>query len=273
MLHKPAPIITAVALATLLLTGCDKKPTEQTVINATTPASTASSVPASVSVVSTNTASVANAASAPVALSPATANTPAIASRTVTTKTTTVTTQAANTQTAPASASAYLKQPPTAEVTPTAAKGTTDNKDNKKVALQADLTQLFKTLNTLDKQTMAKQQELTEKMQKAKTPNDQVVFLKAVVSQFDSQKKTLNSLKFNDPRVAKVRDKMIESIDANRAGTQALIKTPNATPQTHPEIAKQLQQSQQSAIEARNMLMKLTEEAGVKPQPSAGQKK
>ena len=133
------------------------------------------------------------------------------------------------------------------------------------LALKADLTQLFKTLNELDRTTQAKQAEMAKKMQNAKTPADQQAFFKEVVAQLDLQKATLNKLKFNDPRVAQTRDKMVESITNSRAGTAALIKKPTATPETNPEIAKSMEKAQKSAEEARTMLMQLTEEAGIKP--------
>jgi hypothetical protein len=127
------------------------------------------------------------------------------------------------------------------------------------------LTQLFKTLNELDRNTQAKQAEMAKKMQNAKTPADQQAFFKEVVAQLDLQKATLNKLKFNDPRVAQTRDKMVESITNSRAGTAALIKKPTATPETNPEIAKSMEKAQKSAEEARTMLMQLTQEAGIKP--------
>ena len=133
------------------------------------------------------------------------------------------------------------------------------------LALKADLTQLFKTLNELDRNTQAKQAEMAKKMQNAKTPADQQAFFKEVVAQLDLQKATLNKLKFNDPRVAQTRDKMVESITNSRAGTAALIKKPTATPETNPEIAKSMEKAQKSAEEARTMLMQLTQEAGIKP--------
>ena len=107
--------------------------------------------------------------------------------------------------------------------------------------------------------------EMAKKMQNAKTPADQQAFFKEVVAQLDLQKATLNKLKFNDPRVAQTRDKMVESITHSRAGTAALIKKPTATPETNPEIAKSMEKAQKSAEEARAMLMQLTEEAGIKP--------
>ena len=127
------------------------------------------------------------------------------------------------------------------------------------------MTQLFKTLNELDRNTQAKQAEMAKKMQNAKTPADQQAFFKEVVAQLDLQKATLNKLKFNAPRVAQTRDKMVESITHSRAGTAALIKKPTATPETNPEIAKSMEKAQKSAEEARTMLMQLTEEAGIKP--------
>ena len=105
------------------------------------------------------------------------------------------------------------------------------------LALKEDLTKLFKTLNELDRNTQAK-------------------------------------LQFGDSRVAQTRDKMVESITNSRSGTAELIKKPNATPETNPEIAKSMETAQKSAEEARAMLMKLTEEAGIKPNaaPAASKK-
>lgn len=137
------------------------------------------------------------------------------------------------------------------------------------VALKTDLALLFKTLNDLDRDTAAKQADMQKKMQNAKTPADQQAFFKEVLSQLELQKATLNKLKFNDARVTKARDKMVESIDSSHTGTQALVKNPTATPETHPEIAKAMQSSQKSAEQAKEMLMKLTEEAGMKAQLQA----
>ena len=142
------------------------------------------------------------------------------------------------------------------------------------LALKEDLTKLFKTLNELDRNTQAKQAEMAKKMQNAKTPADQQAFFKEVVAQLDLQKATLNKLQFGDSRVAQTRDKMVESITNSRSGTAELIKKPNATPETNPEIAKSMETAQKSAEEARAMLMKLTEEAGIKPNaaPAASKK-
>lgn len=137
------------------------------------------------------------------------------------------------------------------------------------LALKADLTQLIRTLNQLDRDSAAKQAEMAKKMQNAKTPADQQAFFKDVVTQLDIQKAALQKLKFNDPRVDNVRDKMVESINHSRSGTQALSKNPTATPETHPKIAKDMQASQQSAEQARDMLMKLTEEAGIQQKAPA----
>ena len=168
-----------------------------------------------------------------------------------------------------ASTTATTVTTPTAPTTPAAAEKAAniapDAANAPNLALKADLTQLFKTLNELDRNTQAKQAEMAKKMQNAKTPADQQAFFKEVVAQLDLQKATLNKLKFNDPRVAQTRDKMVESINNSREGTAALIKKPTATPDTNPEIAKSMEKAQKSAEEARAMLMKLTDEAGIKP--------
>lgn len=192
---------------------------------------------------------------APVAASQATLSAPASAAATTTaasSTTTTVTTPATAEKTANVSSAPTVAANNAAAATPN-------------LALKADLTQLFKTLNELDRNTQAKQAEMAKKMQNAKTPADQQAFFKEVVAQLDLQKATLNKLKFNDPRVAQTRDKMVESITNSRAGTAALIKKPTATPETNPEIAKSMEKAQKSAEEARAMLMQLTQEAGIKP--------
>lgn len=240
---KHSALALAIASSLVFVTGCDKKEKTETVINATTPTSSTASTTVSTASVPTVTTVDATTASAPAVVA---------SSTTVTTTTTTTTASAA----APAAALA----------TPVAATAKDRN-----TALKADLTHLFKTLNELDRKTEAKQAEMAKKMQNAKTPADQAAFFKEVVAQLDAQKATLNSLKFNDPRVGKARDKMVESITNSRAGTQALIKTPNATPETNPEIAKNMQGAQKAAEEARGMLMKLAEEAGVKPTQPQGQ--
>lgn len=205
------------------------------------------------------------------------------ASATTTTTTTSTTTTAATPAvvasqvnvTVPASAAATTVASTTTTTTPAAAEkaansvasspATNATAATPNLALKADLTQLFRTLNELDRNTQAKQAEMAKKMQSAKTPADQQAFFKEVVTQLDLQKATLNKLKFNDPRVAQTRDKMVESINNSREGTAALIKKPNATPDTNPEIAKSMEKAQKSAEEARAMLMKLTDEAGIKP--------
>ena len=211
------------------------------------------------------------------------ATTTASATTTTTTSTSTTTTPVAASQaisSAPASAAAVtttassttttVTTPATAEKTANVSSAPTVAANNAaaatpNLALKADLTQLFKTLNELDRNTQAKQAEMAKKMQNAKTPADQQAFFKEVVAQLDLQKATLNKLKFNDPRVAQTRDKMVESITNSRAGTAALIKKPTATPETNPEIAKSMEKAQKSAEEARTMLMQLTQEAGIKP--------
>ena len=203
----------------------------------------------------TTTTTSASTTTAPLAASQAISSAPASAAAVTTTAsstTTTVTTPATAEKTANVSSAPTVAANNAAAATPN-------------LALKADLTQLFKTLNELDRNTQAKQAEMAKKMQNAKTPADQQAFFKEVVAQLDLQKATLNKLKFNDPRVAQTRDKMVESITNSRAGTAALIKKPTATPETNPEIAKSMEKAQKSAEEARAMLMQLTEEAGIKP--------
>ena len=207
------------------------------------------------SATTTTTTSTSSTTTAPVAASQAISSAPASAAAVTTTAssaTTTVTTPAT------AEKTANVNSAPTVAANNAAAAAPN-------LALKADLTQLFKTLNELDRNTQAKQAEMAKKMQNAKTPADQQAFFKEVVAQLDLQKATLNKLKFNDPRVAQTRDKMVESITNSRAGTAALIKKPTATPETNPEIAKSMEKAQKSAEEARTMLMQLTEEAGIKP--------
>ena len=203
----------------------------------------------------TTTTTSTSTTTAPVVASQAISSAPASAAAVTTTAsstTTTVTTPATAEKTANVSSAPTVAANNAAAATPN-------------LALKADLTQLFKTLNELDRNTQAKQAEMAKKMQNAKTPADQQAFFKEVVAQLDLQKATLNKLKFNDPRVAQTRDKMVESITNSRAGTAALIKKPTATPETNPEIAKSMEKAQKSAEEARTMLMQLTEEAGIKP--------
>ena len=224
----------------LALSACSKKDDKA----ATTTAST-----------TTTTTTSASTTTAPLAASQAISSAPASAAAVTTTAsstTTTVTTPATAEKTANVSSAPTVAANNAAAATPN-------------LALKADLTQLFKTLNELDRTTQAKQAEMAKKMQNAKTPADQQAFFKEVVAQLDLQKATLNKLKFNDPRVAQTRDKMVESITNSRAGTAALIKKPTATPETNPEIAKSMEKAQKSAEEARTMLMQLTEEAGIKP--------
>ena len=203
----------------------------------------------------TTTTTSASTTTAPLAASQAISSAPASAAAVTTTAsstTTTVTTPATAEKTANVSSAPTVAANNAAAASPN-------------LALKADLTQLFKTLNELDRNTQAKQAEMAKKMQNAKTPADQQAFFKEVVAQLDLQKATLNKLKFNDPRVAQTRDKMVESITNSRAGTAALIKKPTATPETNPEIAKSMEKAQKSAEEARTMLMQLTQEAGIKP--------
>ena len=233
-----AMTISAMSLV-LALSACSKKDDKAT----TTTAS------------ATTTTTSTSTTSAPVPASQAISSAPASAAAVTTTASSTTTTV---TTPATAEKTANVSSAPTVAANNTAA--ATHN-----LALKADLTQLFKTLNELDRNTQAKQAEMAKKMQNAKTPADQQAFFKEVVAQLDLQKATLNKLKFNDPRVAQTRDKMVESITNSRAGTAALIKKPTATPETNPEIAKSMEKAQKSAEEARTMLMQLTEEAGIKP--------
>lgn len=203
----------------------------------------------------TTTTTSASTTTAPLAASQAISSAPASAAAVTTTASSTTTTV---TTPATAEKTANVSSAPTVAANNAAAAAPN-------LALKADLTQLFKTLNELDRNTQAKQAEMAKKMQNAKTPADQQAFFKEVVAQLDLQKATLNKLKFNDPRVAQTRDKMVESITNSRAGTAALIKKPTATPETNPEIAKSMEKAQKSAEEARTMLMQLTEEAGIKP--------
>ena len=203
----------------------------------------------------TTTTTSASTTTAPLAASQAISSAPASAAAVTTTASSTTTTV---TTPATAEKTANVSSAPTVAANNAAAAAPN-------LALKADLTQLFKTLNELDRNTQAKQAEMAKKMQNAKTPADQQAFFKEVVAQLDLQKATLNKLKFNDPRVAQTRDKMVESITNSRAGTAALIKKPTATPETNPEIAKSMEKAQKSAEEARTMLMQLTQEAGIKP--------
>lgn len=127
--------------------------------------------------------------------------------------------------------------------------------------LRADLTKLFHTINEFDRESQAKQAEIGQKMQAAKTPQAQAKLFKQIVNQMTQQKNTLAKLQFSDPRVTQVRDMMVESVNQSIAGTQAMIKNPTATPETHPEIVQHMQKSQDIAVKARDRLMKLTQEA------------
>ena len=229
----------------LALSACSKKDDKATTTAASATMTTTTS---------TSTTTATSTITAPLAASQATSSAPASAAVTTTDSSTTTTVITPVT----AEKNANVSSAPTVATNKAAA--ATPN-----LALKADLTQLFKTLNELDRTTQAKQAEMAKKMQNAKTPADQQAFFKEVVAQLDLQKATLNKLKFNDPRVAQTRDKMVESITNSRTGTAALIKKPTATPETNPEIAKSMEKAQKSAEEARAMLMQLTEEAGIKP--------
>ncbi|WP_227498077.1 hypothetical protein [Moraxella macacae] len=133
----------------------------------------------------------------------------------------------------------------------------------KNSVLKTDLELLFKTLDAIDKKAQAKQAELEKKMQKANSPADQQQFLKEVVAQLDSQKSTLQALKFNDKRVAQVRDKMIENINDSGNAMQLMAKNPTATPDSNPEVNKSVQKAEKSAEQVRGMLLKLVKEAGI----------
>ena len=150
-------------------------------------------------------------------------------------------------------ATATPKAEPAANAKPTA--------PTKQDLLRADLTKLFHTINEFDHESQAKQAEIGQKMQAAKTPQEQAKLFKQIVNQMTQQKNTLAKLQFNDPRVTQVRDMMVESVNQSIAGTQAMIKNPTATPETHPEIVEHMQKSQNIAVKARDRLMKLTQEA------------
>lgn len=152
---------------------------------------------------------------------------------------------------------------PTATATPKAepATNTKPAAPTKQDLLRADLTKLFHTINEFDRESQAKQAEIGQKMQAAKTPQEQAKLFKQIVNQMTQQKNTLAKLQFNDPRVTQVRDMMVESVNQSIAGTQAMIKNPTATPETHPEIVEHMQKSQDIAVKARDRLMKLTQEA------------
>lgn len=137
---------------------------------------------------------------------------------------------------------------------------------NASPALQKDLTLLFKTLNDIDNKTGKQQQELAQKMQTAQDPKVLTEVYQEISKQLTNQKSTLNNLKFEDPRMNELRQKMISSIDDNQNMIQQLQKKPDANPETDPAIAKIAEEGQKSAIEARDMLMQLVQEAGINPQ-------
>ena len=103
-----------------------------------------------------------------------------------------VTPQAASASTA----TATPKAEPAANAKPTA--------PTKQDLLRADLTKLFHTINEFDHESQAKQAEIGQKMQAAKTPQEQAKLFKQIVNQMIQQKNTLAKLQFNDPRVTQV---------------------------------------------------------------------
>ncbi|WP_410472767.1 hypothetical protein ACGTJS_02995 [Faucicola mancuniensis] len=171
---------------------------------------------------------------------------------------------------------ASVSAPTTASVSaPTASTSlatTTDNavgqanaKPAENVALKADLGVLLKTINDIDKKHQSKQAELEKQMQSATTPTEQKKVFDEILKQLDTQKTTLQALKFNEPRVTKVRDKMLENIADTRSAMAIMAKNPEATPQTNPDIGKSMQKAEKTALEVREMLHKLVEEAGIEP--------
>lgn len=149
----------------------------------------------------------------------------------------------------------------TATSNPVASTPTQAAPPSKQALLRDDLTKLFRTIDEFDRQTQAKQNEIAQKIQTVNTPQEQANLFKQVVSQMHQQKKTLEKLQFNDPRVTQVRNLMIESVNHSIAGTQAMIKNPTATPETHPQIVQHMEKSQDIAVQARERLLKLTQEA------------
>ena len=154
----------------------------------------------------------------------------------------------------------------------TALATTTDNavgqanaKPAENVALKADLGVLLKTINDIDKKHQRKQAELEKQMQSATSPAAQKKVFDEILKQLDTQKTTLQGLKFNEPRVTKVRDKMLENIADTRSAMAIMAKNPEATPQTNPDIGKSMQKAEKTALEVREMLHKLVEEAGIEP--------
>lgn len=140
-----------------------------------------------------------------------------------------------------------------------------NEKPAENIALKQDLTKLFKTIEEIDKKHQAKQAELEQKMQSAKTPEQQKKVFDEIMSQLDLQKQTLTKLKFDDKRVSQVRDKMLKNIAETRSGMAIMAKNPEATPQTHPEIGKTMQQAEKTASEVRDSIEKLVKEADLDP--------
>lgn len=165
-------------------------------------------------------------------------------------------------------ASSLAPTPNVAPVLPTAP--TTDSTTKVSPALKNDLTLLFKTLNEIDTKTAKKQQELAEKMQTVQDPKALVEVYQQINKQLNEQKSVLNGLKFQESRMNQLRQKMISSIDDNQQMMQLLIKKPDANPETDPNIAQIAEKGQKSAIEAREMLMTLMQEAGINPQDVVG---
>lgn len=150
-------------------------------------------------------------------------------------------------------------------ITPETAVSKPNEKPVENLALKADLNTLFKTINEIDQKHQAKQAELEQKMQSAQSPEDQKKIFDEVIKQLDTQKKTLQGLDFNEKRVSQVRDKMLKNIDETRKGMAIMAKNPEATPESHPEIGKTMQQADKTASEVRENIQKLVAEAGIDP--------
>lgn len=203
-----------------------------------------------------------------------TSNTTASTPASTTTNTTASTTEPVfNVASTPASSTTIAPvetTTPASNVTATpniAPKATTNNNTTKSSeTLKSDLTLLLKTINDIDNKNAKKQQEFAEKMQTAQDPKALVEVYQEINNQLNEQKSVLNGLTFQEARMKQLRQKMVSSIDDNQQMIQLLIKKPDANPETDPNIAKIAEKGQKSAIETREMLMQLVQEAGINPQ-------
>lgn len=140
-----------------------------------------------------------------------------------------------------------------------------NNKSAEDMPLKADLAKLFKTINDIDTKHQAKQAELGQKIQSAESPEAQKQVFDEVIKLLDVQKQTINALTFHDKRVGQIRDKMLKNIDETKKGMVLMAQNPEATPQTHPQIAKTMQEAEKTAAEVRESVQKLVTEAGIDP--------